>query len=542
MQQILLIIMIFLLIACQAAPEVLQTEITTVIPTVRPAPIPTGWQVQIHPGEPLYVGDIVSFEVFTSKPVITQTKTIDVLLAGTPRSLIGSAEPTGFGIGNRWQATLTWSWDTHELEPGDQDIVFSIRPDGPVFTQTLTLLPAAEMPSLEASSEWAFARSECCTIYYLTNTEAERDLPQLLTMLDKQANLAAERMGVDFGQLITITLMPRLLGHGGFADEAIHVTYLDRNPAGGLVEMLIHHEMIHILDYRMGGDLRPIMLVEGLAVYQSGGHFKPESLMPRAAALLDRGETSEVIGHYRYIAIRELVDSFYTSQHEIGYLRAGALVEYMIGRWGWAAFNSFYRDIHPVQNASQAAAMENALERHFALTLEELDTDFQAALRAFPVDSFLAEDVRLTVLHFDTLRRYQQVLDPAGYFLTAWLVNERVMRNRGITADYLRRPEAPLNVSLELLMGASSVALHRGQLEDAEEILGVVNSVLNAVESGETYPAAVDGLAFAVFERVGWLDRRGLSPQTLAIEKDWLQFGVRLDGLTFQTLRLPRRW
>jgi hypothetical protein len=310
--------------------------------------------------------------------------------------------------------------------------------------------------------------------------------------------------------------------------------------------MVIHHELVHILDYRLGGDLRPSLLVEGLAVYVSGGHFKPEPLLPRAAALLAQYGSPAARGLDRYIPLRELADAFYTSQHEIGYLQAGALVEFMVERWGWEAFNRFYRDIHPVQNAGrdggQAAALEQGLVRHFNLTIEALEKEFLGVLHAQPANPFWREDVRLTVLHFDTLRRYQQALDPSGYFLTAWLVDEAEMRERGITADYLRRSEGPLNVTMELLLGSASSALNEGRLDEADVVLGKVNAVLDAVAAGAKYPAAVDGLAFAVYERVGWLERRGLSPQTLSVEGEWLVMGVRSDGVVLQILHLPRRW
>ena len=148
-------------------------------------------------------------------------------------------------------------------------------------------------------------------------------------------------MGIQFTAPITITLMSRVLGHGGFASQDIDISYLDRNYAGSDFGLVLHHEMIHILDGRLGGDFRPSLLVEGLAVYETGGHFKKEPLMPRAAALLP-GET----GLGWYIPLAELADNFYLSQHEIGYLEGATLIEYMVNTWGWDAFSSFYRDIH----------------------------------------------------------------------------------------------------------------------------------------------------------------------------------------------------
>jgi len=121
-----------------------------------------------------------------------------------------------------------------------------------------------------------------------------------------------QRMGIDFTAPSLSPCCRGVLGHGGFATRRSRSPYLDRNYAGSNFGLVLHHEMIHILDGRLGGEYRPSLFVEGLAVYQSGGHFKPEPLMPRAAALLP-SET----GLGRYIPLAELADNFYLSQHEI---------------------------------------------------------------------------------------------------------------------------------------------------------------------------------------------------------------------------------
>ena len=215
-----------------------------------------------------------------------------------------------------------------------------------------------------------------------------------------------------------------MLGHGGFADDAISISYLQRNYAGSSSEIVLHHELVHKLDSQLGGDLRPAFFVEGLAVYLSGGHFKPEPLIPRAAALLEQG---------MYLPLAPLAERFYASQHEIGYLEASALIEYMIERWGNDAFFAFYRDIHPVEgSASQAAAINAALLKHFQLTFGELENDFLQYLSKQPVEGRWEEDVRLSVRYYDTVRRYQQALDPSAYYMTAWLPDNKQMRERNL--------------------------------------------------------------------------------------------------------------
>ena len=129
-------------------------------------------------------------------------------------------------------------------------------------------------------------KNRCCVLHYLTHTAAERDLSDLLALMDEQANDVSQRMGVRLNEPVPVVLIPRLIGHGGFTGREIVLSYLDRNYIGGDLAIIFHHELVHYMDTRSGGDLKPSLLVEGLAVYLSGGHYQPEPLLPRMAALL----------------------------------------------------------------------------------------------------------------------------------------------------------------------------------------------------------------------------------------------------------------
>ena len=195
-----------------------------------------------------------------------------------------------------------------------------------------------------------------------------------------------------------------------------------------------------------GGELRPTILAEGLAVYFTRGHFKVEPLFPRAAALVELGW---------YLPLVPLSDAFYLSQHEVGYLEAGALVEYMVDTWGLDAVLDFYRIIRPHNSGSQARAIDQALRRQFGLSYAALEARFLAALEPYPVNSDLLEDVRLTFRLYETLRRYQQVLDPSAYFLSAWLPDIDELPQKNVVADYLRRPAGVESITLETMLGAA---------------------------------------------------------------------------------------
>ncbi len=474
-----LLLMLFLLLSACGPTSALPTALpagptdiptpTAPLPAGTPAASPTpaaGFSIRVHPDGPLYVGDLVSFEVLAPDGFDPKDK---VVLLEAGGQMLGEQAFRPFGIGGRSQATFPWVWDTSGLESGTHTLTFRLRPDEFSWVETLTLLPAADVPYPEPAARWESFTSDCCLIYYITGTDSQRDIETLAEMADSEAESVEARFGAQFNDKIPLTFLPRVLGHGGFASDGLYVSYLDANYAGNATRQVIHHEMVHWLDAQQGGDLRPIILVEGLAVYLSGGHFKEEPILPRAAALLELGW---------YLPLRELTDAFYTSQHEIGYLQAAALVAYLVETYGWERFDAFYRDIHPAPDGKQSTALETAFQKHFGLNLDSLEAVFINFLRSQTVDDSHRADLRLTVAFYDTLRHYQQRYDPSAYFLTAWLPDIPAMRRRGIVADLLRRPREPVNAQIEGLLIAADRDLRAGNFSQAEAGLRAVMALL----------------------------------------------------------------
>ncbi|MFZ5920256.1 MAG: hypothetical protein ACOYY3_04285 [Chloroflexota bacterium] len=428
-------------------------------------PAPAEYTVIAHPDGPLYAGDRVSFEVLGPGHTLGENVEVVVSLAGDE---LGRARFGPFGVGGRRQATLWWAWDTRGFGPGSYTLDFSFAPGGPRWQETVELADSSRVPPPEPEAAWASLTADCCVLHYITGTEAERDLAELVAVTDEQAVSVAASMRVGFDAPVEITFMPRVLGHGGFADAGIYVSYLDQNYTGDDTLQIVEHEMVHILDRQLGGQFRPTMFVEGLAVYVSGGHYKPEPLMARAAALLELG---------RYIPITSLANDFYHQQHEIGYLEAGALVGFMVESYGWEAFDAFYRRMEPGPDDSQA--IDAALQKHFGITFVELEQNFLAYLEDQVVSEAVREDLRLTILQFDTLRRYQQRLDPSAYFLTAWLPDGEMMRQRDIVADLLRRPRRLPNQVIEYILAQVDAALGGQDFDRAEALLDTANTILD---------------------------------------------------------------
>ena len=466
------------------------------------------FSVLFHPDGALYVGDQVSLEVIAPPEAEVHGRKVSLLTGGPAGVKLGEAQFGYFGLGGRLEATFLWSWDTSGLPAGDHSLTFAVQPDGPVWMETVTLLPRGQLPGVEAQTSWATANSTCCEVHYLTHTAVERDLSSLLAMMDEQAEIVSQQMGGSpLKERAPVVLIPRLLGHGGFTGREIVLSYRDRNYVGGSLTVIFHHELVHYLDVHSGGDLKPSMLVEGLAVYLSGGHYKPEPLMPRLAALLPpeagctpvdqalsggsaQAVTARLCGLNRYVPLEELLNHFYFAQHEIGYLEAGSLVEFMVETWGWAAFSGFYRDIRPLENPttqpagadrSQSRAVEAALQRHFGLSLAQLEDRFLQALNTEPVQPQDVEDIRLTVWYYDSARRYQLLMDPSAYFLNAWLPDSEQMRQRRVVADVLRSPVGSENSALEALFVTANAYLKQGRYREVQRLLEAIEVILNGL-------------------------------------------------------------
>jgi len=487
-----------------------------------------------HPDDVLYVGDLVSIEVVSPAGLDLSEASLQVQVDPPTGPSLGPVKFAAWGIQGRQEATLLWAWDTQDQFACAYTLEFTVDPQGYTWSEQVTLLPEGDMPPDQAEAMWESTQTQCCTVFYITNTASDRDLGTLTAQIDEQARLAIDQMDAGFTQPITITVLPRVLGHGGFTSDEISVSYLDRNYAANSWEMVVHHEMIHAIDAHQGGDFRPTIFVEGLAVYLTGGHYKPESLMPRAAALLD--------GYLDYyIPLKALADEFYTSQHEIGYLEGGSLIEYMVKTYGWVAFDAFYRDIHLQQGQSQSDAIDAALQAHFSISLEQLESDYLAALRSLPEAADWVEDVRLTVTYYDTLRRYQQLLDPSAYFRTAWLLDNKAMRQRGIVADYLRHPNAPANLALESLFITASHQVTGLRFDAAAQTLEVINAVLDAIEQGHLEPFSISTLAADFYTISSVVQQVGYEPQSISLDGEAAEVDATSpSGLTLVELQLIR--
>jgi hypothetical protein len=423
-----------------------------------------------HPDGQLYIGDQVSFEVLASTKTGNKTTSVEVTLGDQK---LGSASFTPFGIGKRSQATLWWIWDTRTLKPGSYSLTFTILPDNTARNVTFTLAPLEQTAPPGSDAHWVSITTICCTLNYISSTAAQRDIAVLSQEADEQSAAVAAQMDTHLKGRMDIFIMSRVVGHGGFTwNNDIYVSYLDSNYISNDMPILFHHEMVHYYDSQLGGMYLPDMLQEGLAVYLTGGHFKPEKLAPRAAALLELGW---------YIPLTTIANDFYNQQHEIGYLEAGSLVQYLIETYGWKAFNKFYRNIPDPGSQTISSLLDTAFQDHFGVSFDNLEVAYLAYLRSQTVTEAERADLQVTVDLYNTVRRYQDTLDPSAYYLTAWLPDGAEMRQRGIVADLLRHPEGWKNRLLESFLVHSQRELLWGGYSSAEWAINWTNWVIDGL-------------------------------------------------------------
>ena len=533
----LLPLLAFLLLACAittptvspAPSPVPPTALPSPTPTPTPTPLPTDLYITaadviLYPVPDLYSGDLVTFDVTLHN--LGQINPYDVhvgIYHQTPDRALGEGivgYPAFDGVP---RARVYWAWDTAGLE-GEQSLLVWADPDdliqegdedpeNNVVTITVQIHPADERPSVEVGATWATTTTDCCIFHYLTGTAAERDLSTISAVAEEAMDHVESQLHATMSDRFEIYLISRVIGHGGYARGWFALSYLDRHYAGSELEPVLRHEATHSLDLVALTDWAPAIMREGLAVMVAGGHFKPEPIPERAAALLELDW---------YIPLDELADDFYRHQHEIGYLEAAAFVTYLLETHGWDGFLRFYTALDP-SHGTDPEVLNAALVETFGAGLAATEEDFLRWLEAHPPLPEHVLDLQNTVRLFDTIRRYQEIYEPSAYFWSGWLPNPAEAESWEITTDFLRHPRAPENVALETMLIAAQDALVAGDFTRTEALLDAVEDVLArgafADPLAAEYLAVVQAVAAAGYEAQG-ISLEGRTARVQAIA-DW---------------------
>jgi hypothetical protein len=505
-----------------ATPSPTQTPFPTATPTLTPTPSgiwiePSG--VRVHPDGGLYSGDTLSFQVEAHNGSTADVSHLPVIVDWGANRATGKIDylPRG-GSGT---ANLPWVWSTASIS-GTHTVTVTLDPQnvsgssaGGDNAAVIQVDLAADRPLAEIGAKWQTLTSVCCTIHYISGTAAERDIRSIAKTADEAIAFVESRLSTTQTRRLEVYLISRVLGHGGFAGDAIAISHLDRDYAGGGLLEVLRHEGTHMIDRRMADGERPSLLVEGFAVYITGGHFKLESLPERAAALLTTQS---------YIPLRDLANNFYPSQHETGYMEGGAFIDYLVTRGGFKTFVDLYDGMQRKSGESDADMIDREMQAVYGVGLDEMEREWQAYLRTLTVGDEERRDVADTITFYDTVRRYQHALDPSAYFLGVWIPDIQEARARRLVADYLRHPRAPENIALETMLVAAHEAIAARDNDRGETLLASVNAVLDA---GVRFD---DPIAARYLEVVQTALAAGYEPQRLTLDGDHADVQATREG------------
>jgi len=262
------------------------------------------------------------------------------------------------------------------------------------------------------------------------------------------------------------------------------------------------HEAVHIIDRQFAPE-RITFMAEGLAVWGSGGHYKPEDIDQRAAALVTLNQ---------YVPLAQLIDNFYPVQHEIGYLEAAGFLNYLINSYGWPQFKQFYADVTADDATTMSQAVDLNLQQYYGITLAQAEADWMAYLGSLPEDRDVLIDLQTTIRYYNVMRRYQRFYDPTAYFLTAWLPYPGALQTDGNPADLTRHPQDEINVTLEVMLQAADTALRAGDQNKANVLLDSITRVL------DNDGVFIDPLAASYLNLVRLLSNQGYEVQAVVLE------------------------
>jgi hypothetical protein len=337
-------------------------------------------------------------------------------------------------------------------------------------------------------------------LHYISETAAARDINFISDNFQQAAEEFATITGNEIKPKLDVYIMDRIWGNGGFGGNGeLVISYFDRyyGPTIGNegLQTLARHEFTHAAGVGLkttgnGVDFNG----EGLAVYVAGGHYKPEPLAERGAALLDLGY---------YVPVSQFIP-----QHELSYLYPAALLTYIVETYGKEKTWEFLgADDNPEDD--QPGSLEAALQNTFGISVRELDESFQAWLeRHEPGDQL--EDLRLTIELQDLRRQYQDTYSPPPYFLLGSA--EDAVARLEYLPSVIREARAPANIAVELIIAHAQQAIVEGDYARAEELNDVLAEIISTGEI--TDPLAKDYLDIALaIEAAGYetlsLDLRG---------------------------------
>ena len=328
---------------------------------------------------------------------------------------------------------------------------------------------APEPPPIDFT--WAMSETEHFRFYYVPGTAAERDRFELGPVAEGSLAQIEPVLDVYLEGQMSIYLVPRVFWQGGaaYGDKEQLISYLDRNYTDVQTWSYFTHEGTHalaqdILQPKENGGGPDGVLVEGLAVWASGGHYSHEPIDEWAAVVAASDE---------YLPLAELrAGPFYDFQHETSYLESGSFVQYLVGRYGLDKLKALYG-----QATKDAEHDEELVQSLYGKGYAELEAEWLDYLAGLEPSPEQAELWRLQVRTFDLVRRYETELDPDARLLPSTAPPEWVSDTLKV---FLDRVDAPVNLVLETALIAAQERTEAGDLGGAEALLDDVEAALDA--------------------------------------------------------------
>lgn len=469
----LLLIPLVFLAACGSAPTAPTTtaELSTNPPTPSASPsslpsTPTPYQYPIQslqqvdpvvlafPGPTYYEGDLLSIQINTGAPVGFGDE-IEVTLQ------LDDQAP--YAASGNWEGLYLYiQFDTTGLS-GSHTLHIRAEKDGVTVDKTFafTLLPATQRPAQEADPQWAIRELDCCVLHYITGTAAERDIAQIAQTVQEAADEFNAFSPRPISEKFNIFLIDRMWYNGAFGwPEGLVIAYTDRYYGPGQGELglktIVRHEIGHaVYPFFSYG--------EGFSVYLAGGHYKPEPIAQRAAAMLSLGYDNPDRGGP-------------IPQHEIQYLHQAALVDYIVETYGWDTLLEFIDLIVPLGTA-ETALQNTAYLQAFGITQEQLNQDFYTWLETIDPGEQVT-DLELSVQLQELRRTYQETYTPKPEILLS--LNEETAKKPEFVHIAIREAHTPAHIATELLIANAQKALLAGNYDATRNFIEALKSILTS--------------------------------------------------------------
>ena len=416
--------------------------------------------VRAFPGPEHYAGDILTFAIQATGDFDESVMVSVAIDDQKPREAPGTFY---------WfdEVIVPSALDTRNLA-GHHTLKFTTSNGDLNQTYSFAVLPADQRPTNETRAAWMVKETDCCIFHYLSETAGARDIDFISEHFKQGADEFETLMKAEIRSKMDIYIIDRILGNGGFGGNGqLVISYTDRyygpTMGGEGLETLARHEFSHAagIGFENAGDGVDFNY-EGLAVYVAGGHYKPEPLAQRGAALFDLGHSVPV-------------DEF-IPQHELSYLHAAVILTYIVETYGEEKLGKFLSADDDTPD-EQLISMEDAIRLTFGISLEEFDHGFQAWLEKNDPGEQL-DDLRLTVELQDVRREYQDLYSPGPLFLISEIDLSAVTRREYLPV-VMREARTSPNIAIELMIANAQRAINSGAYSEAEQLIRSIKEVVS---------------------------------------------------------------